>query len=119
MCGPAGKLMPSTAAAASLAADDGYTAVALRRSPPPNTTLNILRAMRSNRWDPDTLAAVHAAVSATKQPAAVRGRTRYHELPDAGHWVHADNPKGLVKLMLPSLAEAASDEGPGGTAAAS
>ncbi|KAI3436152.1 hypothetical protein D9Q98_002209 [Chlorella vulgaris] len=92
---------------------------ALIESPPPNTTLNILRAMRSDRWDPDTLAAVHAAVSATKQPAAVRGRTRYHELPDAGHWVHADNPKGLVKLMLPSLAEAASDEGPGGTAAAS
>lgn len=30
---------------------------------------------------------VRQAVAATAQPAAVRGSTRYHELPDAGHWV--------------------------------
>ena len=30
---------------------------------------------------------VRQAVAATAQPAAVRGRTLYHELPDAGHWV--------------------------------
>lgn len=32
---------------------------------------------------------VRQAVAATAQPAAVRGSTRYHELPDAGHWVSA------------------------------
>ena len=37
--------------------------------------------------DHDTLAAVRGAVAATALPAAVRGRTRFHELPDAGHWV--------------------------------
>lgn len=76
-------------------------------SPPRGVTLHILRAMRSDRWDADTLGVVRGAAAATAQPAAVRGRTLYHELPDAGHWVHTDNPKGLVQLMLPSLVEAA------------
>ncbi|EFN53217.1 hypothetical protein CHLNCDRAFT_137091 [Chlorella variabilis] len=80
---------------------------ALLKSPPRGVTLHILRAMRSDRWDRETLAVVQGAVAATAQPAAVRGQTRYHELPDAGHWVHADNPKGLIKLLLPSLIEAA------------
>lgn len=57
------------------------------RSPPRGVTLHILRAMRSDRWDRETLAVVQGAVAATAQPAAVRGQTRYHELPDAGHWV--------------------------------
>jgi pimeloyl-ACP methyl ester carboxylesterase len=70
-------------------------------------TLHVLRALRSDRWDHDTLALLRGAVAATAQPAAVRGSTRYHELPDAGHWVHADNPRGLVQIMLPSLVEAA------------
>lgn len=61
---------------------------ALSRSPPRGVTLNILRALRSDRWDVDTLGVIKAAVAATAQPAAVRGRTRFHELPDAGHWVH-------------------------------
>ncbi|PSC76793.1 alpha beta hydrolase domain-containing 11 [Micractinium conductrix] len=80
---------------------------ALLRAPPRGLTLNILRALRSDRWDHDTLAAVRGAVAATALPAAVRGRTRFHELPDAGHWVHTDNPRGLVSLMLPSMLEAA------------
>ncbi|KAL4458862.1 hypothetical protein ABPG75_013727 [Micractinium tetrahymenae] len=80
---------------------------ALLQKPPPGVTLNILRALRSDRWDHDTMAAVRQAVAATAQPAAVRGQTRYWELADAGHWVHADNPKGLVAVMLPSLLEAA------------
>lgn len=119
------------------------------REPPPGVTLHVLRALRSDRWDHDTLALLRDAAAATSQPAAVRGSTHYHELPDAGHWVrlllpashalrvapaclrraglstwpgpvhltikcmpavgqvHADNPKGLVQLMLPSLVDAA------------
>lgn len=57
------------------------------RAPPRGTCLHILRALRSDRWDHETLAVVRAAAAATSQPAAVRGQTCYHELPDAGHWV--------------------------------
>lgn len=79
----------------------------LLRAPPAGVNLHILRAMRSGRWDHDTLAVVRQAVAATAQPAAVRGRTWFHELADAGHWVHAENPKGMIKFMLPSLLETA------------
>ena len=59
------------------------------RAPPRGVTLHILRALRSDRWDHDTLALVRGAAAGTAQPAALRGQTRYHELADAGHWVSA------------------------------
>lgn len=31
------------------------------------------------------------------------GRLRYHLLPDAGHWLHVDNPSGLLDLLSSSL----------------
>jgi len=34
------------------------------------------------------------------------GAVRVHELPDAGHWVHVDNPDGLLRIMLQHLSPA-------------
>ena len=31
------------------------------------------------------------------------GLTRLHELPDAGHWLHVDNPSGLLRMVAPSF----------------
>jgi pimeloyl-ACP methyl ester carboxylesterase len=31
------------------------------------------------------------------------GRLRYHLLPNAGHWLHVDNPSGLVELLAAEL----------------
>jgi len=45
-----------------------------------------------------------AEASSTADDAA--GTTRYHELPDAGHWVHVDNPTGLTNMVLPSMNQA-------------
>ena len=75
----------------------------LLRAPPAGVTINLVRAMRSDRWDAATMQLVREAVESTAQPSSDRGTTRYWELPDAGHWLHADNPRGLVALMLPSL----------------
>jgi pimeloyl-ACP methyl ester carboxylesterase len=50
--------------------------------------------------------AIQEAVAATATPSPDRGTTRFVELPGAGHWVHVDNPAGLVELVLPSLVEA-------------
>ena len=30
-------------------------------------------------------------------------RVRFHVLPDAGHWLHVDNPDGLRALVAPEL----------------
>jgi pimeloyl-ACP methyl ester carboxylesterase len=27
----------------------------------------------------------------------------YHDLPDSGHWVHVDNPAGLLRLLSEHL----------------
>lgn len=59
---------------------------------PEGLDLNFVRAERSTfRWagrDVDLLASMGASV---------------HLLEDAGHWVHADNPEGLFRLMAPSF----------------
>jgi pimeloyl-ACP methyl ester carboxylesterase len=35
--------------------------------------------------------------------AASKGGVKLHILPDAGHWLHADNPSGLKDLLTNSL----------------
>jgi pimeloyl-ACP methyl ester carboxylesterase len=50
---------------------------------------------------------IHAAEASSAADDAV-GTTRYHELPDAGHWLHVDNPAGLTAMVLPSLSAAVS-----------
>ncbi len=52
-------------------------------------------AERSDRWTPE----LRAQARALPAHACVR----YHELPDSGHWVHIDNPGGLLQLIAPAL----------------
>ncbi len=49
------------------------------------------------------------ALAKAQQSAAQEHRQlQVHVLPNAGHWLHADNPVGLSKLLLPWLVQAAS-----------
>ena len=52
--------------------------------------VNLVRAMRSDRWTPEILSRI------TLGPAV-----KMHELHDAGHWLHVDNPEGLRRLLIP------------------
>jgi pimeloyl-ACP methyl ester carboxylesterase len=52
-------------------------------------------AERSDRWTPELRARARAL-----PPSA---RVTYHELPNAGHWVHVDNPDGLLALLRQHL----------------
>ena len=36
-----------------------------------------------------------------------RGSLKVHVLPEAGHWVHVDDPEGLLRLLVPAVAEVA------------
>lgn len=59
-------------------------------SPTRRARVEVVRAERSDRWSDAELARFAAA------PPDVR----LHLLPDAGHWVHVDNPDGLHALLL-------------------
>jgi pimeloyl-ACP methyl ester carboxylesterase len=58
--------------------------------------LQLVVAERSDRWTPELRARARALPPET--------RVMYHELTNSGHWVHVDNPEGLLALMREHLA---------------
>ena len=90
--------------AADYASTDAWDVV---RCPPAGTELHIVRAADSNRWGGGAAEelAREAASASAESAAAQCGTAAGHELPDAGHWLHVDNPTGLANLMLPHLAK--------------
>jgi pimeloyl-ACP methyl ester carboxylesterase len=52
---------------------------------------HLVHAGRSDRWHPDELA--------RGREAAAQGTIGWHELPNAGHWLHVDDPDGLIALL--------------------
>lgn len=80
----------------------------LTGGPPPGVALHLVMAERSSRWaTPEVRGAlqrVQAAASLARQAAAgggssARGSVTLHTLANAGHWLHVDNPNGLVDLL--------------------
>ncbi len=60
----------------------------------PDVPLTLVRAGRGDRWEPEVVA---------RYAARAHPGVALHELPDAGHWVHVDDPDGLLDLIAPSL----------------
>lgn len=64
---------------------------------PRGVHVNFLKAERSlHRWALEDLRRIHAA---EEQAVEEGGGVEMHVLEDAGHWVHADNPDGLFKIL--------------------
>lgn len=74
----------------------------LLQHPPQGLEISIVRAENSDRWNSAVLAQLESV--ANKEQTADNGRVFYHVLKNAGHWVHIDNPKGLIDIIAPSLA---------------
>lgn len=74
----------------------------LLQHPPQGLEISIVRAENSDRWNSAVLAQLESV--ANKEQSADNGKVFYHVLKHAGHWVHIDNPKGLIDIMAPSLA---------------
>ncbi len=67
-------------------------------APRERPVVHLVVAERSEQWTPGVRA---RAEQLTAGPGAA-----YHLLADAGHWVHVDNPAGLLELMVPELVRA-------------
>lgn len=64
---------------------------------PRGVHVNFLKAERSlHRWALEDLRRIHAA---EELAADEGGGVQMHVLEDAGHWVHADNPDGLFRIL--------------------
>ena len=66
------------------------------RDPPGGTAIHFVKAERSAR-----LGSVQDELLALSEDP--RHSLTFHVLEKAGHWLHVDNPSGLVKLMISTL----------------
>uniref|UniRef100_A0A0A9CUL4 AB hydrolase-1 domain-containing protein n=1 Tax=Arundo donax TaxID=35708 RepID=A0A0A9CUL4_ARUDO len=73
----------------------------LLEHPPKDLEIAIVQAERSDRWDPDDVERLKALSRRERKPDA--GKVSLHVLPNSGHWVHVDNPKGLLEIMVPNF----------------
>ncbi|RCV28254.1 hypothetical protein SEVIR_5G396000v4 [Setaria viridis] len=76
----------------------------LLEHPPKDLEIAIVQAERSDRWDPDDVQRLKALAKRESKPDA--GKVSLHVLPNSGHWVHVDNPKGLLEIMAPNFLSA-------------
>lgn len=68
---------------------------------PRGVHVNFLKAERSlHRWALGDLQRIHAAEELASEEG---GGVEMHVLEDAGHWVHADNPDGLFRILSSSF----------------
>ncbi|KAL9428131.1 hypothetical protein AB3S75_030178 [Citrus x aurantiifolia] len=74
----------------------------LLEHPPQGMEIAIVRAEKSDRWDPDVIQRLEGL--ANRQGDGSEGKVSLHVLPNAGHWVHVDNPKGLLEIVAPRIA---------------
>ncbi|OIS97901.1 PREDICTED: protein ABHD11 [Nicotiana attenuata] len=74
----------------------------LLEHPPKGTEIAIVRAEKSDRWDPATVQKLESLAS--NGGGESEGKMSYHILPNSGHWVHVENPRGLLEIITPKLA---------------
>ncbi|RHN53475.1 putative palmitoyl-CoA hydrolase [Medicago truncatula] len=68
---------------------------------PRGVHINFLKAERSlHRWALEDLQRIHVAEEIASEEG---GGVEMHVLEDAGHWVHADNPDGLFRILSSSF----------------
>ena len=73
--------------------------------PPPGVDVHIVRAANSDRWGRRELSQLEALGSGSSEGEPEQAaRVHVHVLPKAGHWLHVENPDGLLRLIAPSLA---------------
>ncbi|BAT85884.1 hypothetical protein LR48_Vigan03g245100 [Vigna angularis] len=73
----------------------------LLEKPPKGMEIIILRAEKSDRWDKDAIERIEKLAS--ERGSDSLGKVSFCVLPNAGHWVHVDSPKGLLEIMAPKI----------------
>ncbi|EOA24359.1 hypothetical protein CARUB_v10017598mg [Capsella rubella] len=69
----------------------------LLENPPKETEISFVIAEKSDRWDHDTTKRLETI--ANQRQNISEGKVATHLLRNSGHWVHTDNPKGLLEIV--------------------
>lgn len=73
----------------------------LLEHPAKGLEIAIVQAENSDRWQRDVLQKLEGM--SRKEETPKEGKISLHVLPNSGHWVHVDNPKGLLEIMAPNF----------------
>ncbi|CAL5387365.1 unnamed protein product [Camellia sinensis] len=77
----------------------------LLEHPPKEMEIAIVQAEKSDRWDADVIQRLESLAGRSLDEC--EGKFSVHVLPNSGHWVHVDNPKGLLEIVAPRIASIA------------
>ncbi|RWW39744.1 hypothetical protein BHE74_00054890 [Ensete ventricosum] len=69
----------------------------LLEHPPKGLEIAIVQAENSDRWTQHVIERIDYLSRKEKGPE--EGKISLHVLPKSGHWVHVDNPKGLLEIV--------------------
>ena len=67
----------------------------LLQAPPSDVALHVVLAGRTHVLEQSERARIAQLAQA--------GALQLHELPDAGHWLHVDDPQGLLRILANAL----------------
>lgn len=73
----------------------------LLENPPKGMEIVIVRAEKSDRWDQNAIERLQKLAS--REGSDSLGKVSFCVLPNAGHWVHVDNPKGLLEIVATKI----------------
>lgn len=73
----------------------------LLEHPPKEMEIAIVQAEKSDRWDADVIQRLESLASRSLDES--EGKFSVHVLPNSSHWVHVDNPKGLLEIVVPRI----------------
>lgn len=74
----------------------------LLENPPKGMEIVIVRAEKSDRWDEDAIDRIQKLASQGGSDSP--GKVSFCVVQNAGHWVHVDNPKGLLEIVASKIA---------------
>ncbi|XP_059668699.1 uncharacterized protein LOC132313776 [Cornus florida] len=74
----------------------------LLETTPKAMEISIVHAENSDRWDPEVIQRLEGLAGQRRDES--EGKVSVHVLPNSGHWVHVDNPKGLLGIVAPKIA---------------
>ncbi|CAN0879477.1 hypothetical protein LINGRAHAP2_LOCUS13065 [Linum grandiflorum] len=75
----------------------------LLEHPPKGMDIGLVVAENSDLWEPNVVERLESLAGRGRGEPS-EGSFSLYTLPNSGHWIHVDNPKGLLEILAPRIA---------------